>query len=88
MNCIKTECYVFGAEYGSGWNRVSPYIYIFLIGSELIKSQTSNPLAYVLGTGITGMCHQSKYMKSASNTNNFDKSKEDKKVSNLYLSLN
>lgn len=62
-----------------GWLGQGLTIYIVLTGLELIKSQTGNPLAYVPGTGIIGMCHHSKYMNSASNTNNFDKSKDKKK---------
>lgn len=70
-----------------GWLGQGLTIYIVLTGSELTKSQTGNPLAYVPGTGITGMCHYSKYMNSASNTNNFDKSKVDKKKSQIYTFL-
>lgn len=70
-----------------GWLGQGLTIYIVLTGSELIKSQTGNPLAYVPGTGIIGMCLHSKYMNSASNTNNFDKSKEDKKKSQIYTCL-
>lgn len=65
-----------------GWLGQGLTIYIVLTGSELIKSQTGNPLAYVPGTGL-----HSKYMNSASNTNNFDKSKEDKKKSQIYTCL-